>query len=91
MPLLMPPHQHELPEPFLVHDTLRLTRVNNLTAPIIAAAPHARKSGRDRFPRDHPPTRSSDITSIPVRPPMGAHSVRPPAAHRGRVRIGEEP
>ncbi|GGW89326.1 hypothetical protein GCM10010383_18340 [Streptomyces lomondensis] len=54
MPLLMPPHQHELPEPFLAHDTLRLTRVNNIAAPIIAAAPRPRKSGRARFPQPPP-------------------------------------
>ncbi|GAA2398713.1 hypothetical protein GCM10010255_33850 [Streptomyces coeruleofuscus] len=54
MPLLVPPHQHELPEPFLTHDTLRLTRVNNIAAPIIAAPPHPRKGGRVRFRHHHP-------------------------------------
>ncbi|GAA2240245.1 hypothetical protein GCM10010104_39670 [Streptomyces indiaensis] len=48
MPLLMPPHQHELPEPFLTHDTLRLTRVNKVDASIIAAALRPRKGGRTR-------------------------------------------
>ncbi|GGV78335.1 hypothetical protein GCM10010228_46620 [Streptomyces massasporeus] len=54
MPLLMPPHQHELPEPFLTHDTLRLTRVNKVDAQIIAAAPHPRKGRRVRFPPPPP-------------------------------------